>query len=88
MGGLEGKVLEDGRHRKETERAAVPIDIPSFLFKTSGLFTPVFPEDSTQIERLLSPFKTNVQSSLIRTSKLGVQCLHGAIFLFLFFPSF
>lgn len=64
------------------------IYIPSFLFKTSGLFTTVFPEDSTQTEWLLSPFKTNVQYALISTSELGVQYLHSAIFLLLFLTYF
>lgn len=70
--------------RKGTGLADGLIYIPSFLFKTSGLFTTVFPEDSTQTEWLLSPFKTNVQHALISTSELGVQYLHGAIFPLLF----
>lgn len=83
---LEDKVLEGGGHLKGTWLAAVPVYIPSFLFKTLSLFSPVFPEDSIQMEWLLSPFKTNVQYFLISTSELDVQYLHGAIFrsLFLF----
>lgn len=83
---LEDKVLEGDGHLKGTWLAAVPVYIPSFLFKTPSLFSPVFPEDSIQMEWLLSPFKTNVQYFLISTSELDVQYLHGAIFrsLFLF----
>lgn len=60
MDALEDTVLEDGEHLRGTGLAAVPVYIPSFLFKTSTLSSPVFPEDSTQMEWLLSPFKTNV----------------------------
>lgn len=90
-GGAQLALKEDGwlrrrslGRRKGTGLAAVLIYIPSFLFKTSGLFTTVFPEDSTQTEWWLSPFKTNVQHALISTSEFGVQYLHGAIFLLLF----
>lgn len=88
MGGLEGEILEGGRHLKGTGLAAVPVYIPSFLFQTSGLFTTAFPEDSTQTEWLLSPFKTNVQHALISTSELGVRYLHGKYIYFFYFSLF
>lgn len=88
MDAFKDTVLEGGRRLRGTGLASVPVYIPSFLFKTSALSSPVFPEDSTQTEWLLSPFKTNVQYFLISTNELDVQYLHGAIFRLLSSSSF